>query len=314
MLFSIIVPVYNSEKHLKRCINSIISQSYPNWELILVNDGSTDKSGDICDNIAATDKRLKVFHTHNGGVSKARNIGLNVSKGDWVTFCDSDDELCPHALESYLSVIKEGVDLIRAGFVRIKKNSFEQISTAKSVESDKVSIIEKCHYSKYEAYIWNSCFRRSNLNNIRFDESISWCEDHLFTFNAISKSRHIAFISEIVYKYYAPPKEDESFANNLSNRFIQPKLIIQEALEERDIKIEMCKEISNKCLTLINDEFDYKVKLALRYAVLGNKYITGVNICRKYTSRNFIQMISLFLHIKISPRIRHFMNFFKNKA
>lgn len=92
-LISIIVPVYNSEKTLNRCIDSILSQTFHDWELLLIDDGSTDCSGEICDEYAIKDKRVKVFHKGNGGVSSARNVGLNNAKGEWITFIDSDDEI-----------------------------------------------------------------------------------------------------------------------------------------------------------------------------------------------------------------------------
>lgn len=88
---SIIVPVYNAKKTLKRCINSIINQSYKDWELLLVDDGSTDDSSIICDEYAQQDRRIRVFHKQNGGVSSARNVGLDNAIGEWVTFIDSDD-------------------------------------------------------------------------------------------------------------------------------------------------------------------------------------------------------------------------------
>lgn len=306
MLISIIVPVFNNERKIERCIKSILSQTFPRWELILVNDGSTDKSGEICDNFAALDRRIKVYHTPNGGVSKARNLGLNVSRGEWVTFCDSDDELLPGALDSYYKIINDDIDLIRAGFLRIKDNTFVEISTTKSIDSDKEIIIEKCNNSGYEAYIWNSCFRNTLVKSIRFNESITWCEDHLFTFLSISKSRSVAFISEIVYKYYAPTKDNSFSTNNLSTRYIEPNLIITEAIEERNIKIEMCKRISKNCLMIIEKDFDYKVNLALRYAVVGNKLITGLNISTLYSYRHFMRYISLIIHLKLYPYIRRF--------
>ena len=90
-LISIIIPVYNSEKTLNRCVNSILNQTFMDWELLLVDDGSTDKSGKICDQYALKDFRIRVFHKKNGGVSSARNTGLDYAIGSWITFVDSDD-------------------------------------------------------------------------------------------------------------------------------------------------------------------------------------------------------------------------------
>ena len=90
-MISIIVPVYNVEKHLPGCLNSILSLSFSNYEVLLINDGSTDKSGDICDEYAQKDSRFKVYHKQNGGVSSARNFALEIIQGDWVFFCDADE-------------------------------------------------------------------------------------------------------------------------------------------------------------------------------------------------------------------------------
>ena len=94
---SIIVPIYNTEQYLPRCIDSILSQSLTDFELLLIDDGSIDGSGAICDAFAEKDNRVRVFHKENGGVSSARNLGLNEAKGEWVCFVDSDDELMPNA-------------------------------------------------------------------------------------------------------------------------------------------------------------------------------------------------------------------------
>lgn len=109
-LISIIVPVYNAENTLNRCVDSILKQSFGDWELLLIDDGNTDKSGRICDQYSAIDKRIKVFHKENGGVSSARNMGLDYARGECITFVDSDDALTDSAFELNWNDISE--DLI----------------------------------------------------------------------------------------------------------------------------------------------------------------------------------------------------------
>ena len=99
LTISVIVPVYNTELYLHRCIDSILSQTFTDFELLLINDGSTDRSGEICDEYAGKDKRVRVFHKENGGVSSARNIGLDEARGEWIAFVDSDDWVSPKLLE-----------------------------------------------------------------------------------------------------------------------------------------------------------------------------------------------------------------------
>ena len=114
-MISIIVPVYNTEKYLDRCIQSILSQTYTDFELLLINDGSTDSSGAICDKYAEQDSRVRVFHKENGGVSSARNVGLDNAKGEWVTFCDSDDWVENCWLDTFVEN-SENTDLVVQGF------------------------------------------------------------------------------------------------------------------------------------------------------------------------------------------------------
>ena len=114
-LISVIVPVYNSEQTLHRCIDSILGQTYRNFELLLINDGSKDRSGEICDEYARKDNRVKVFHKENGGVSSARNVGLDNARGEWITFCDSDDHVSKEWLSNMLDN-DTGCDLVVQGF------------------------------------------------------------------------------------------------------------------------------------------------------------------------------------------------------
>ena len=112
-LISIIVPVYNTEKYLDQCIQSVLAQTYTNWEILLIDDGSTDSSGAICDRYAEQGPRIRVFHKENSGVSSARNLGLDNARGEWITFVDSDDILYSHALLTLLSFSNE-VDIVTA--------------------------------------------------------------------------------------------------------------------------------------------------------------------------------------------------------
>ena len=144
-LISIIVPVYNSEKALDRCINSILEQTFQNWELLLINDGSTDRSREICDEYAAKDQRIKVFHKTNGGVSSARNVGLDNAKGEWITFCDSDDEILNNTFALYDRIINEHneIDLISCGYLIYYKSG-----------SLKKSLVRKISYQRIKKHIY----------------------------------------------------------------------------------------------------------------------------------------------------------------
>ena len=118
-MISIIVPVYNVERYLARCVDSVLGQTYPSWELILVDDGSFDRSPAICDEYAGRDGRIKVVHKKNGGLSSARNVGLDMMRGEYVTFLDSDDYWHPCYLEILLNFVEEKqADIAQCDFVR----------------------------------------------------------------------------------------------------------------------------------------------------------------------------------------------------
>ena len=305
MLISIIVPVYNSANCLKSCIDSVLAQTYTEWELILVDDGSTDGSANICDDYANRDSRILSWHLANGGVGHARNFGLSQAHGDWITFCDSDDEMPPRALAAYGSCFIPGVDLIRGGFERVKNGNTTLVSTPKCVVGRKEDIISKCSSTRYEAYLWNSCFRKEIIGDIRFNEKISWCEDHLFTFSAIKNAKSVMFIPEVVYRYYAPEVTDgSSFGKNLSSRYINPDMIITEALAEMKVKKECVAEYSKDFLDLIRREFEYKVRLAIRYAVIGNHICQAFILTLRYLPKNLILPIKLLYYIKIAPILK----------
>lgn len=303
MLISIVIPVYNVGIKLHRCIKSVLLQTYSNWELILIDDGSTDESGLICDKYAESDSRIKVIHVLNGGVSRARNLGLDYSSGDWITFSDSDDELFPNALKSYASNFVDGIDLIRAGFERIKNDETFVISAKNIIITDKEQVICACAETGYEAYLWNSCFRREIVARIRFREDISWCEDHLFTFSAIEFAHKIAFIPDLVYRYYAPIVNIKSFGQNLSSRYIEPQMIIAEAYDEWKIKKSYLSPNSLLAIDLINRELDYKMRFALRYAIIGNHFIEAFRISCKYLRNDFYLLFTYFFYIKVIPLV-----------
>lgn len=311
-MISIIVPVYNSENYIARCIESILSQTSYDWELILINDGSSDYSENICNYYAHSDKRIHVINQDNKGVSSARNTGLVNARGEWVTFCDSDDELNKMAIEIYENNINEDIDIIRGGFER-DKNGHVSIITIPDIETDnKDNIISICSDSCYEAYLWNTCFRRSTIGSIRFDEKISWCEDHLFTYKVIREARRVRFISEIVYRYFAPSKVNNSFGLNLSTKYIEPDMIIDEAIQERDIKRSFLANNQSKGRNLVELEYRYKVDLALRYAVIGNKYAVAIKIALNNGMSSFIKLASIIFHTKITSGVRRIFKLIPN--
>ena len=121
-MISVIVPVYRAEKYLHRCVDGILAQTYTDFELLLIDDGSPDNCGALCDEYAAKDSRVRVFHKENGGVSSARNLGLDNAKGEWVTFCDADDYVTSDWLATFSDAITKAVDLGIQGYYIIDRD------------------------------------------------------------------------------------------------------------------------------------------------------------------------------------------------
>lgn len=191
---SVIVPVYNSESTLNRCVDSILSQNFKNFELLLIDDGSTDCSGEICDEYAKKDFRVKVFHKENGGVSSARNVGLDNAKGEWITFVDSDDYIYNvvfNMVQSYTT------DLL---IFNHKIESDNNLIDAPRIEQYNVKqMLEKyLHYDVFRTP-WAKFFRRDKIAELHFDTEISIGEDTLFVLQYLRSCSSITYCNVDYY-------------------------------------------------------------------------------------------------------------------
>lgn len=201
-LFSIIIPVYNVIDYIKNTIDSIRAQSFSNYELLLIDDGSTDGSDLFIDNIAKSDKRIIAFHQPNSGVSAARNLGLEKAKGQWIVFVDGDDALKIDALQILANTIAKhpDVDLIGYGFDRVStinpnlKNDFNH--TELLIDCNKtVSMKVLDHYM-----VWGETFRRDMFNNLRF-ENLNNGEDVLFCNSLACRTQKYIELNAKLYLY-----------------------------------------------------------------------------------------------------------------
>lgn len=211
-LISVIVPVYNTKQYLPRCLDSILSQSFTNFEILLVDDGSTDGSGAICDKYAAKDNRVRVFHKENGGVSSARNLGLDESKGEWIYFVDSDDEVLPEGLQILADGISNEVDIVMGGCEEVGEHDEASLTVPKHESfrlNKRQSVITQYAgyglYGRYWGYICLRLLRRVIVNryHIRFDTSIAIKEDTLFIMQYVCRSNGITQVTtNPVYRYW----------------------------------------------------------------------------------------------------------------
>lgn len=205
-IISVIVPVYNVEKYLSRCIDSILDQTFTNFELLLIDDGSNDYSGKICDEYAEKDNRIRVFHKKNGGVSSARNVGLDNAKGEWITFCDSDDYVYPLWLECFIKNMALSPDLIITGFIAQTPDGNKQRKYIKTNQLTVPEAITSLMKDDIFGYLWCKCFKTEiiKLSNIKFNEQYVIWEDVLFIYQYLCHSYKVVNDSSTNYYYYQP--------------------------------------------------------------------------------------------------------------
>ena len=204
---SLILPIFNVEIFLQRCLQSIVGQDYPNIEIILINDGSTDQSGSICDEFAKSDKRIKVIHKQNQGVSAARNQGIKLSTGDYCCFIDSDDYIEPNFVSTMIHYLeKYSGDLVCCSCIRERKDGYIEwrkgtphIRYYNHLEAIEVLFSQQT----FGGWPWNKIYRTSIIknNNLLFREDLRICEDEVFILDYLLYSEKTIFIPNELYHY-----------------------------------------------------------------------------------------------------------------
>ncbi len=204
-LISVVVPVYNAERWLGRCVDSVLGQSYSNVEVILVDDGSTDGSGAMCDDFAARDPRVRVIHKANGGVSAARNDALEAARGEWIAFCDNDDFYAPGMLARLLTLcVEHDADIAQCACVKGTADSLStppprapRVSTGREVLED--------FYSLASIYVWDKLYRRRVWDEVRFPVGSYTDEDQWVVHRLLGAARRVAITREGLYYHFIHP-------------------------------------------------------------------------------------------------------------
>lgn len=277
---SVIIPIYNSSNYLHQCIDSVLEQNYVDFEVLLINDGSTDNSGNICDEYAEKDSRIRVFHKKNGGVSSARNLGLDNAKGVWITFIDSDDYIEQNFFDS-INTITPTVDII---FTGIDKYDDEQRISSLRFENKTLTIeefFENYFLFPHFAGPVGKFFKKQIIEqyHIRFDERLQNGEDGLFNFHYLVKIQYLTFESTPIYIY-------ENRDNSLSKREISvedAELLYQSLLQvmenngfkEEIISRNLSYVISIFFFAILKSKYDFKIKSTM-ITNLSNRFKSRV--------------------------------------
>lgn len=257
-MISVIVPVYNTEKYLDECVQSILTQTYTDFELLLIDDGSTDFSGAICDRYAELDSRVRVFHKENGGVSSARNVGLDNAKGEWITFCDSDDWVEGNYLSSL--IVKCDYDLVLSSYIYDHPNNkqYEQLADETFCINgyNLTALLMTGAYMTPYAKLYKS--KVLEKNRIRFNTRLSSREDTLFVWQYLLCVDKVITLSDVTYHYCITD-------NGLSHK----KISIEESKYGLDCFSQILHQYKKKF-----PDFDFRVRL---YWLVNEIFLKALN-------------------------------------
>ena len=271
-LVSVIIPIYNVELYLDRCIKSVVDQSYEKIEIILVDDGSTDLCPQICDDWAEKDKKIRVIHKENGGLSDARNVGIETAQGAYLAFVDSDDVIDPDFIELLLkTAYEQNADIVECGVQKFSAEyCFVKSEVSRKIFSPEEAMEELINDGDIRQYVWNKLYRRETVGDIRFPVG-KLNEDEFWTYKIVGRAKRICRISEILYGYYQRP------GSIMGTKYGIRRLDALEAKEERTEYIERyypeltrtakynfyisCRYAGQMCLKYMEDHSEKKLAL-----------------------------------------------------
>lgn len=311
--FSVLIPVYNVEKYIRECINSVLNQTYQNFEIIIIDDGSTDSSGRICDEYEKKDQRVKVYHQNNRGSLITRRIAISRAVGDYVLFLYADDYWEPELLESVNQVIYEyDCDMAIFKYIRVSEKG-AYISESISLFNDKTIFTDENKHLIYKKIICGSslnnlCLKavKHSIIDIDYDYSIfskiKNGEDLLQSLPLIYNARKIVYLDKPLYNYRIQPN---SITQNINLHFIEDITIVREAVIEHMKKANMNSEENLKLLYehYINSVLVYTYKLSISKTKIKNKIdilLKIKNIPLYINAVNYINVNNYALYKRIS--------------
>lgn len=240
---SVIVPVYKAEKYLHRCIDSILAQTFTDFEVLLIDDGSPDKSGEICDEYAKKDPRVRVFHKENGGVSSARQCGIDNAQGEYTIHADPDDWVEPNMLEELYAKAKEDdADMVICDYIYEKKTKTQYCKQEPSEISVRGVLID-LFFQRLHGSCWNKLIRTSFCNNVHFPINVNLWEDLWFNCELLLYASSISYLPKAFY-HYDLFSNDNSIVRNMSKDLVEAQIAFCKYFEE---KIR-CDLLLNKAL------------------------------------------------------------------
>lgn len=290
--FSIILPIYNVAPYLERCVQSVLEQSFRDYELILVDDGSTDESSEICDRLGAQHSCIRVIHKENGGLSSARNAGLEIAQGEYIWWVDSDDWIAENALTIlYEASATEKPDMVKYNFARVRKDEQPFYSNARPgfyMEEETEVLLDSALLmpSRFGLSAWSHSYRRDFLekNKLTFtSERMIGSEDYLFNLQALAVVQSIRVIADQLYFYELRGGSlSQSYKKDLSDRYILLYSLLRQFYAE-------------KCLL---DRYEQKICRffawhLIRGTCISNEYQGRIHHSVKQARRNVRSMLQI---------------------
>lgn len=301
-LVSVIIPVYNVEKYLKECVNSILKQTYRNIELILIDDGSTDSSPKICDNYRRIDNRVIVIHQNNSGVSSARNKALDIANGEYITFIDADDIVKNTYIEDLLELCEENnCDISICGFAdKSNKKISENKNQIEKKMSQRETLARMLDEKNFYATVWGKMFKKEIIKEHRFDVNLNIGEDLAFISSVLLKENLRVYVNTELIDYYYRIREDsitrEKYNENWKNEIKVCENIIEETSkiypQILEYAIKRYVRINYSCIIkILKNTYDEKEYHRLK------KNITDVGVRQKYKKFNIVEKLKIWIVI-----------------
>lgn len=290
-LISIIVPVYNAEKYLRKTLDSILSQTYTNWECLLIDDGSKDSSGVICDDYATNDCRFKVYHKENGGVASARQYGILVAKGDYSIHVDSDDWIHCDMLKILCEkAVSTNADIVVCDFTNVGKKCWEvkQNIVDSSSETLLIGILKGLYFGS----LWNKLIRHSLYSqyNVHFFEGINYCEDVLVEAQLLKHNLKVSYVPKVLYYY---------------NKLNENSITTAYTNETFEIRKRFIRELKN---ILYEKKYQYSINVADYYVYVEALRNGCTSTCQLYNHYPILASFDLELPFQKKNRIANFIN------
>lgn len=312
-LISVIIPVYNLENTIKKCLNSVINQTYTNIEIIIINDGSTDQSDKICIEYKNRDNRIYYFFQENKGVSVARNVGLEHAKGKYIIFVDGDDFVDEKHVENlYIAIVEYKSDISVCGITFEKgKKIYKKYIQEKQYEN--LSFLKPLiSYNDFGGYICNKLYSIDIINNVRFDEDLNIAEDLLFNLRVFLNSKKIVKIKNASYHYCINSfSATQTINNNTQNKLESYLFANERALDiiRKSTKNKIILNLFEQKVLLVKAEiFYFELKYFNKFNIEFYRDVKKMRVLNVLNRPNKLFFIVLFLKIYKSEKfIKYFI-------